>query len=77
MSLDQERRRMEQDKFRIDNLLNGLQDAMNAFNATAHLVTPPQPHPHPLPPRQPLPINSGIPSPSINNEQPIGSPQGN
>ncbi|CAI9098366.1 OLC1v1034998C1 [Oldenlandia corymbosa var. corymbosa] len=61
VSLEQERYRMEQDKLRVDNLLKGLQDAMNGFNATAHLVTPqPLIHPPPAPPPPPHSVNSGI-----------------
>ncbi|XP_019162503.1 PREDICTED: uncharacterized protein LOC109158997 isoform X2 [Ipomoea nil] len=38
--MDQERRHMEQEKFRLQNLLKGMQDAMNAYNAGVNHNTP-------------------------------------
>lgn len=43
MLLDQERCRLEQEKFWVHNLLRGMQDVMNAFNMSAHIVTPSPP----------------------------------
>lgn len=72
--LDQERCRLEQDKFRVHNLLRGMQDVMNTFNAGAHVVTP-------SPPLQ-LPqvhLASTVPKPGVRVpaiELPLGSPAG-
>ncbi|KAL2481620.1 hypothetical protein Adt_34586 [Abeliophyllum distichum] len=46
--LDQERCRLEQEKLKLQKLLTGMQDVMNAYNASGNnVVTPPLP----LPPR--------------------------
>nr|XP_027070124.1 uncharacterized protein LOC113695286 isoform X1 [Coffea arabica] len=71
VSLEQERFRMELEKVRIHNLLKGLQDAMNAFNATPHDLTPVPPLPRPPPT---FPTSRFIPP---NTDQPpFGSPPG-
>ncbi|KAL3536470.1 hypothetical protein ACH5RR_004931 [Cinchona calisaya] len=73
--LEQERCRMEQEKLRVHNLLHGMQDAMNGFNAaaTTHEFTPPPPPP-PLPPPPPI-SKSGFRTPNV-EQLPIGSPPG-
>lgn len=73
VSLEQERCRMEEDKFRVHTLLKGMQDAMNAFNATTHELTPTPPPPPPPPP--PTIPKSGINMPA-NVDLPIGSSPG-
>ncbi|XP_042053262.1 uncharacterized protein LOC121798360 isoform X1 [Salvia splendens] len=46
--VDQERLRLEQEKFRVQNLLSGMQEAMNAYNSTgSNVITPPPPLPPP------------------------------
>ncbi|CAA0836326.1 Unknown protein [Striga hermonthica] len=41
--VDQERRRLEQEKLRVQNLLNGMQNVMNVYNAGENAaLTPPQ-----------------------------------
>lgn len=45
--VDQERCRLEQEKLRVQNLLSGMQDVLNAYNATGNNVVTPSP---PLPP---------------------------
>ncbi|KAK4396166.1 hypothetical protein Sango_1453200 [Sesamum angolense] len=46
--VDQERCRLEQEKLRVQNLLSGMQDVLNAYNATGNnVVTPPPPLPPP------------------------------
>ncbi|KAH6829587.1 hypothetical protein C2S53_012500 [Perilla frutescens var. hirtella] len=48
VSVDQERHRLEQEKLRVQNLLSGMQDVMNAYNGTgSNVVTPPPPLPPP------------------------------
>ncbi|KAK6120301.1 hypothetical protein DH2020_045992 [Rehmannia glutinosa] len=48
--VDQERCRLEQEKLRVQNLLSGMQDVMNAYNTTTgnSVVTPPPPLPPPV-----------------------------
>ncbi|XP_051131272.1 uncharacterized protein LOC127251578 [Andrographis paniculata] len=49
--VEQERCRLEQEKLRVQNLLSGLQDAMNSYNASGNnVVTPPPPLPPPVAP---------------------------
>lgn len=38
--LDQERVRLEQEKFRVQTLLQGMQGVMNAYNASGNSATP-------------------------------------
>ncbi|XP_042045883.1 uncharacterized protein LOC121792127 isoform X1 [Salvia splendens] len=46
--VDQERLRLEHEKFRVHNLLSGMQEAMNAYNSTgSNVITPPPPLPPP------------------------------
>lgn len=46
--LDQERCRLEQEKLKLQKLLTGMQDVMNAYNASGNnVVTPPLPLPLP------------------------------
>lgn len=48
VGVDQERHRLEQEKLRVQNLLSGMQDVMNAYNGVANNVaTPPLPLPPP------------------------------
>ncbi|KAL2484783.1 hypothetical protein Adt_29539 [Abeliophyllum distichum] len=46
--LDQGWRRLEQEKSRVQNLLRGMQDVMNAYNSTGDNITPPSQLPSPL-----------------------------
>ncbi|KAL9374272.1 hypothetical protein Peur_033892 [Populus x canadensis] len=39
--LDRERVRLEQEKFRVQDFLHGMQDVMNAYNASANVTAPP------------------------------------
>ncbi|RAL39288.1 hypothetical protein DM860_002821 [Cuscuta australis] len=41
LAVDKERGLLEQEKLRLQNLLKGMQDVMNAYNASATLNTPP------------------------------------
>ncbi|XP_057498143.1 uncharacterized protein LOC130782758 [Actinidia eriantha] len=41
VTLDQEKWRLEHEKFRVQTLLRGMQDAMNAYNASGSATTPP------------------------------------
>ncbi|KAI3474802.1 hypothetical protein Pfo_030061 [Paulownia fortunei] len=47
--VDQERCRLEQEKLRVQSLLSGMQNVMNAYNANGNsVVTPPPPLPPPV-----------------------------
>lgn len=72
--IDQERCRLEQEKFRVHNLLRGMQDAMNTFNASAHVVTPSPPLQLPLPNLASAVPKPGVRVPTI--ELPMGSSAG-
>ncbi|KAL3531743.1 hypothetical protein ACH5RR_005264 [Cinchona calisaya] len=65
VSLEQEWCRIEEEKSRVHNLLMGIQDAMNAFNSTAHDLNPPPPT---------IPKSGVIMPPNI--DLPIGSSPG-
>lgn len=68
--VDQERSRLEQEKLRVQNLLSGMQDIMNAYNASGNnVVTPPPPLPPPA-------VTSGRAMAS-QNELAVGRPAGN
>ncbi|CAH9130580.1 unnamed protein product [Cuscuta epithymum] len=49
LAIDQERGHLEQEKLRLQNLLKGMQDVMNAYNGSANLNTPPPPLVSPSP----------------------------
>lgn len=65
--LDQERVRMDQEKYRVQMLLQGMQNVMSAYNASGNLPAPNLP----APPAKPM--VSVVPQPQISNK----SPQGN
>ncbi|XP_073047284.1 uncharacterized protein [Primulina eburnea] len=45
LSVNQERCRLEQEKLRVQNLLKGMQDVMNAYNSSVVTLPPPLPQP--------------------------------
>lgn len=62
MALDQERATLNQEKIRVQNLLQGMQNVMNTYNAS--LTAPPPPPPVAAPTSQPknsTVISSGFP----------------